>query len=91
MHNDVLEPPAPAVAAAKNTKKSAPPSSAPVEEKYNWCSVRVAGVIAITPIDESTFPEDVRPTHLHEVEMVSCVLDPQEYERATDDVLTRID
>ncbi len=88
MENDVLEPRAPAAAAAATTK-SAPPASAPITEKRAWCEERVPHVIAEAQTSKEALPDDVRATHLHEVEMNFCVLDPQEYERLTDQELKK--
>lgn len=61
----------------------APPASAPYEVRAEWAEEYVPEVLAAMDVDGDE-PDDVRPTHLFEVEFNSCVLDPPEYERETE-------
>lgn len=68
---DVLAPPA----------RAAPTATAAMSERASWCEDYVAWLVAIT--DAGRNAPDARPTHRVEVEMNSCTIDPQGYERET--------
>lgn len=60
---------------------AAPSAAAPIEERADWCEAYATWLIAMT---ESDVPAaDVRATHRLEVELNSCTIDPQGYERET--------
>lgn len=59
----------------------APAASAPVEQRQNWCQQYAAWFVSHTP--EAGQAPDARATHRFEVELNSCTLDPQGYERET--------
>lgn len=62
---------------------SSPPSAdAPYDVRAQWSSDYVAWFIAQVPQD-GALPQDVRDTHLFEIEFETCVADPQNYERQT--------
>jgi hypothetical protein len=60
----------------------APVAAAPFEAREAWCQDYVVWFIGETPVARPA-PADVRPTQRLEVELNSCKLDPQEYERET--------
>lgn len=62
----------------------APPRSAPYEVRAEWSERYVAWLIWRTPV-EGPLPKDVGATHRYEIEFSSCVMDPQTYERQTQD------
>ena len=63
--------------------ESAPPSTAPYEERAAWSERYVAWYLTQAPSLAGAAPSDVDATHRYEVEFNTCVLDPQEYERDT--------
>jgi len=71
---DVIAPPA----------EEAPAATAPIEERANWCDKYATWFVAITS-DGTTAPapSDVRQSQHLEVEMNSCKINPQLYERET--------
>ncbi len=66
----------------KRPAAPAPGAAAAFEAREAWCQDYVAWFIGETPAARPA-PADVRPTHRLEVELNSCKLDPQEYERDT--------
>jgi hypothetical protein len=60
---------------------AAPAATAPVEQRQAWCQQYAAWFVSHTP--EADQAPDARATHRYEVEMNSCTLDPQAYERQT--------
>jgi hypothetical protein len=70
---DVIAPPA----------YEAPAATAAIEERATWCDQYATWLIAITPAPRGAAPADVRSSQHLEVEMNSCKLDPQQYERET--------
>ncbi len=60
---------------------AAPTASAPAMERQAWCQQYAAWFVAHTQ-DPSPAP-DQRATHRFEVELNSCTLDPQAYQRQT--------
>jgi hypothetical protein len=67
---------------------SAPHRKAPVQERAAWSERYVAWFIAHTPQD-GPLPPDISPTHRYQVEFAYCMLDPQRYERETQEELRR--
>lgn len=61
---------------------AAPSASAPIDQRTHWCQQYAKWLVAMTQTNEPT-PDDVRQTHRLEVELNSCVIDPQGYERET--------
>lgn len=59
----------------------APPVSAPVEERQNWCQAYVTWLFPTSR--EAPPPADQRATHQFEVEFSSCVLNPHDYQQQT--------
>jgi hypothetical protein len=59
----------------------APAASAPIEQRQAWCQQYAAWFVAHTPQGDQA--PDARATHRFEVELNSCTLDPQAYERQT--------
>jgi hypothetical protein len=66
----------------KRPATPAPMAAAPFEAREAWCQDYVVWFIGETPAARPA-PADMRPTHRLEVELNSCKLDPQEYERET--------
>lgn len=66
---DVIAPPA----------QPAPTASAPVDERTSWCDAYATWLIAM---DESASTDSQQSQHL-QVELNSCRIDPQQYERET--------
>jgi hypothetical protein len=66
----------------------APHRSAPQEERAVWSEPYVAWFISQTP-QSGPLPPDISPTHRYEVEFAYCMLDPQRYERETQQELQR--
>lgn len=60
---------------------AAPAAAAPIEQRQAWCQQYAAWFVSHTP--EADQAPDARATHRYEVEMNSCTLDPQAYERQT--------
>lgn len=69
---DVAAPPA----------QPAPNAAAPVGERADWCEAYATWLVQMTPSEDPP-PTDARPTQRLEVEMNSCTIDPQGYERET--------
>lgn len=63
--------------------EEAPAAAAPIEERANWCDKYATWLVAITPAPNAPAPADVRQSQRLEVEMNSCKVDPQLYERDT--------
>lgn len=61
---------------------AAPAAGAPVEQRQAWCQQYAAWFVSHTPPVQGEAP-DARATHRFEVELNSCTLDPQAYERQT--------
>lgn len=61
----------------------APAATAPVEQRANWCDKYATWLVAMTPAPRGAAPADVRASQHLEVEMNSCKIDPQQYERET--------
>lgn len=61
---------------------TAPPRTAPYEQRAEWSERYVTWYLSQMPLVEGS-ASDIDPTHRYEVEFNSCVLDPQEYERDT--------
>jgi hypothetical protein len=76
------------VAVAQESEVIAPPTTqapsaaAPIDQRAHWCEQYVTWLVAMTESGDPT-PADVRETHHLEVELNSCTLDPQGYERQT--------
>jgi hypothetical protein len=71
---------APEVIAPPTT--SPPTAAAPIGDRADWCEAYATWLVAME--DAATpAPSDVRPTHRLEVELNSCTIDPQGYERET--------
>jgi len=66
---------------------AAPNAAAPVELRQAWCQQYAAWFVSHTP--EAQTAPDARATHRFEVELNSCTLDPQAYERQTLAEVTR--
>ena len=69
---DVIAPPA----------SAAPTAAAPIDARAQWCEDYTTWLVAMTNV-ETPPPADARPTQRLEVEMNSCTIDPQGYERET--------
>jgi hypothetical protein len=65
----------------------APHRTASAEDRAEWSERYVAWFIAQTP--GGPLPADISPTHRYEVEFAYCMLDPQRYERETQQELAR--
>lgn len=78
--------PAPAPIALRPSD-SAPPASAPYEERADWSERYVAWFLAQTP-SLRNLPPDVDDTHRYQVEFNSCVRNPRAYERHTQEELS---
>jgi len=63
-------------------EKEAPGANAPIEERVDWCEAYATWLVAMMPAEKPA-PGDVRATHRLEVELNSCTIDPQGYERET--------
>ncbi len=63
--------------------EAAPFATAPLEERAAWCDEYATWLIAMTPSTQRAAPSDVRQTQHLEVELNSCKIDPQQYERET--------
>ena len=63
--------------------EAAPTANAPIEERAEWCSDYATWLVAMTPNTQGVAPADVRQTQHLEVELNSCKIDPQQYERET--------
>jgi hypothetical protein len=61
---------------------AAPTAAAPIADRVAWCEDYATWLVAMT---EAAPPaaRDARPTHRLEVEMNTCTIDPQGYERET--------
>lgn len=73
---DVISPP----------EQPAPAATVPFEERAQWCDSYATWLVAITDVSAATqraAPADVRASQRIEVEINSCKLDPQDYERDT--------
>lgn len=68
--SDVIAPPATA----------APSAAAPIDQRAEWCEEYATWLVAMTETGDPT-PADVRATRRLEVELNSCTIDPQGYER----------
>lgn len=64
---------------------TAPPSAAaPIGDRSDWCEAYATWLVAMEDAARTPpTPADVRPTHRLEVELNSCTIDPQGYERET--------
>lgn len=60
----------------------APIATAPLDERAAWCDDYATWLVMMTP-NTAGAPVDVRQTQHLEVELNSCKLDPQQYERET--------
>lgn len=67
----------------------APPRFASYEERAEWSERYVAWYLAHAPLSGS-LPPDVDASYRYQVEFTSCVLDPQLYERQTQQELTPV-
>ncbi len=76
--------------APQRPREPAPHRSAPTEERAEWSERYVAWFIAQTP-QEGPLPPDISPTRRYEVEYAYCMLDPQRYERETQEEMRRPD
>jgi hypothetical protein len=66
----------------------APPHrTASSEDRAAWSERYVAWFISQTP--GGPLPPDISPTHRYEVEFAYCMLDPQRYQRETQQELAR--
>lgn len=64
--------------------EEAPMASAPIEERATWCDKYATWLVAITSDGRAmAVPSDVRQSQHLEVEMNSCKINPQLYERET--------
>jgi hypothetical protein len=63
-------------------EKEAPAANAPIEQRVDWCEAYATWLVAMTPAQKPT-AADLRATHRLEVELNSCTIDPQGYERET--------
>lgn len=61
----------------------APTANAPVDERAAWCDAYATWLVEMTPTRTGATPPDVRDTQRLEVELNSCKIDPQSYERET--------
>lgn len=61
----------------------APAAVAPLDERAVWCDAYATWLVEMAPAITSPAPPDVRDTHQLEVELNSCKIDPQRYERET--------
>ncbi|MGD9979368.1 MAG: hypothetical protein AB7H66_04245 [Hyphomonadaceae bacterium] len=61
---------------------AAPSAAAPIDRRVAWCEEYATWLVAMTQTGDPT-PADVRQTHRLEVELNSCTIDPQGYERQT--------
>lgn len=66
----------------------APSRTAPDYIRAAWAEDYVAWFISQTP-QEGPLPPDISPTRRYEVEFAYCMLDPQRYERETQEELQR--
>lgn len=64
-------------------QEAAPTATAPFDERAEWCNDYASWLVAMTLSTERSAPNDVRESQHLEVELNSCKIDPQEYERAT--------
>lgn len=78
------------MAHAQETEVIAPPTAAPpnaaapIGDRAEWCEDYATWLVAMEDAAGTTpTPSDVRPTHRLEVELNSCTIDPQGYERET--------
>ncbi len=62
--------------------QAAPLASAPIDERAEWCTAYATWLVQMTP-SETPAPAEARPTQRLEVELNSCTIDPQGYERET--------
>lgn len=74
--------------APQRPREPAPHRSATVEERAEWTERYVAWFIAQTP-QEGPLPPDISPTRRYQVEFAYCMLDPQRYERQTQEEMRR--
>jgi hypothetical protein len=68
--------------APERPSEAAPQATASFEAREAWCLDYAHWFVATTPAPE-VHPADVAPNHRFEVELNSCKLDPQAYERDT--------
>jgi hypothetical protein len=61
---------------------AAPSAAAPIDQRVHWCEQYATWLVAMTQSGDPT-PADVRQTHRLEIELNSCTIDPQGYERQT--------
>jgi hypothetical protein len=78
------------VAHAQETEVIAPPTTAPpsaaapIGDRAEWCEAYATWLVAMEDAARAApTPSDVRATHRLEVELNSCTIDPQGYERET--------
>jgi hypothetical protein len=64
---------------------TAPPNAtAPIGDRSEWCEAYATWLVAMEDAARTApMPSDVRATHRLEVELNSCTIDPQGYERET--------
>jgi hypothetical protein len=60
----------------------APTASATIDERADWCEAYATWLVEMTSA-EAPAPAEARPTQRLEVELNSCTIDPQGYERET--------
>ncbi|MBL8547138.1 MAG: hypothetical protein JNL81_11790 [Hyphomonadaceae bacterium] len=63
----------------------APTAAAPIDQRAAWCDDYATWLVAMTTVaqDQRAAPDDVRESQHLEVELNSCKIDPQQYERET--------
>ena len=78
------------VAYAQESEVIAPPTTtppsaaAPLGDRAEWCESYATWLVAMEDAARAApMPSDVRATHRLEVELNSCTIDPQGYERET--------
>jgi hypothetical protein len=69
-------------------RSPAPSRGAPHYARAAWTEDYVAWFISQTP-QEGPLPPDISPTHRYEVEFAYCMLDPQRYQRETQEELRK--
>jgi hypothetical protein len=68
--------------APQRPETTPPAATAAFELREQWCQRYAEWYVSRLPA-QPALPADVRPTHLIEVELNYCILDPQQYERQT--------
>lgn len=64
-------------------EEAAPTAAAPLDERAEWCNDYASWLVAMTSTTARAAPPDGREGQHLEVELNSCKLDPQQYERET--------